>query len=149
MINSDTILGWIVTAMRSNATLLALLNNDPSNVIAAPFSYPDGVDLMSEVASMKPPSILVAQMGVSIEKKLSHKFSAFLFPAGSTPEMFAALRNGTPAGSSVPFKRMQLSPQVHILEMTGWERKALVFDVSRQFEYAEAPIVITETSVDA
>jgi hypothetical protein len=151
MIDPDVLLGQLVTALRANADLVALLNGQASAITAYSATYPTKVDLYAAIRDLNPPSILVAWTGTEIGQRsngIAHQFAAYLAPRGKVAPMFLALREGTISPSGDKFKRYQLDPMVHFVDVLGCYSRQMIIGEA-VFEYYEVPMRITERGVDS
>jgi len=151
MIDPDTLLGYLVTAMKANATLVALTGASTANITSYSANYPTKVELYTAVRDINPPGVLVAWTGTDIGARsngISHLFSAFLAPRGKVAPMFVALREGLIGSSGVKFKRYELNTAVHYVDVLGCFSRQLIVGEAI-FEYYEVPMRITERGVDS
>jgi hypothetical protein len=149
MQNESTLIDNVVTALQAIPGVVSLLGNSAANVRAYKRSYPLRVSLEQAVHEMNPPSIMVAHLRTFFARNIDHQLAIFMKPTGSPDDLFAAIREGIPAGfGGVPFKRALINQACHPPFIQQYSPRAIAISDGAFIEIYEATLSLTERGAD-
>lgn len=159
MVDPSDLLDAIVTALRSNAPLVALLGNLAAAESIIPYytDYSKGAtNLEQRIFDQKPNSILACWLqtrtgNFNKGEAIKHDFALYLKPTARVSAVFTSIREGvcTVPGDSAKFKHLTIDPSVNPPENVGC--RARTNFISQQyglFDFTEITFTLTERGAD-
>jgi hypothetical protein len=152
---TGTLIPLLTEAVSTIPEVLALVNNDPDNIIGYSDSFPDSGDFQQTLYALLPPAILIAWMGTAPgrgrNELVTHSFSIFLRAEGSPGALFSALYNGTPSSSLFGSQRFRLAT-IHNscdpIATLSCDRRFAPVDDRKVIDYFEIKLTLVERGVD-
>lgn len=140
-----------VAALRLNPTLMALLEQNPDNVVE--YIDEDNGDLFSTIRSLTPPKILVIDDGAQPQGFPSTRRRSFRIVIrprrGTSPQSFeAAIANGIPTGSSLAMEFMTINDKYSSMRDTSSRRNSIPISENSSLDYWEILTAFTSKGTE-